>query len=110
LLKRLGLANASLSDPNAGIEHLVGHREGVGDGSLLVRHPEQVLVRIDGWTLSAALMSTPVATTDTRMILPPAGGGLTGTPIGRHSAFAASSASSAAPAGHRDAAFRQICL
>src|SRR5215475_5795157 len=30
-----------------GIEHLVGHREGVGEGGLLARHPEEVLVRDD---------------------------------------------------------------
>ena len=30
---------------DAGIEHLVGHREGVGEGGLLVGDPEQILVR-----------------------------------------------------------------
>ncbi len=32
---------------HARIEHLVGHREGVREGGLLVRHPEQVLVGND---------------------------------------------------------------
>ena len=32
---------------DARIEHLVGHREGVGEGGLLVGDPEQVLVRDD---------------------------------------------------------------
>ena len=32
---------------DAGIEHLVGHREGVREGGLLVRHPEQILVGDD---------------------------------------------------------------
>ena len=30
---------------DAGVEHLVGHREGVGEGGLLVGDAEQVLVR-----------------------------------------------------------------
>src|SRR3546814_9052399 len=29
------------------VQHLVGHVEGVGEGGLLVRYPEQVLVRDD---------------------------------------------------------------
>ena len=32
---------------DARIEHLIGHREGVGEGGLLVGDPEQVLVRDD---------------------------------------------------------------
>ena len=32
---------------HAGMQHIVGHLEGVGESGLLVRHPEQVLVRDD---------------------------------------------------------------
>jgi hypothetical protein len=40
---------------DAGMEHLVGHRKGIGDGGLLVRHPEQVLVRDDDQRIDALL-------------------------------------------------------
>ena len=40
---------------DAGIEHLVGHREGVGEGGLLVGDPEQVLVRDDDQRVDALL-------------------------------------------------------
>ena len=40
---------------DTGVEHLVGHREGVGEGGLLVRHPEQVLVGDDDQRVDALL-------------------------------------------------------
>jgi hypothetical protein len=40
---------------NAGIEHLVGHREGVGEGRLVVGDAEQVLVRNDDQRVDALL-------------------------------------------------------
>jgi hypothetical protein len=40
---------------DAGMEHLVGHREGVGEGGLLVGDPEQVLVRNDDQRVDALL-------------------------------------------------------
>ena len=40
---------------DARVEHLVGHREGVGECGLLVRHPEQVLVRDDDLGVDAFL-------------------------------------------------------
>jgi hypothetical protein len=52
---------------DAGIEHLVGHREGVGEGGLLVRHPEQVLITPPGVgqpgpTCRSDLMQIPTVT------------------------------------------------
>ncbi len=40
---------------DAGIEHLVRHGEGVGEGGVLVGHPEQVLVRDDDQRVDALL-------------------------------------------------------
>ena len=40
---------------DAGMEHLVGHRKGVGQRGLLVGHPEQVLVRDDDQRVDALL-------------------------------------------------------
>ncbi len=40
---------------DAGIEHLVGHLEGIGEGGLFIGDPEQILVRDDDQRIDVAM-------------------------------------------------------
>ncbi len=51
----------SVMQDDAGVEHPVGHREGVGEGGLLVGDAEQVLVRDDDQRVDGLLQLVDAA-------------------------------------------------